>query len=72
MVNNGQPVNAAVTNAGFLSRLTDSDTVAKVGLKNTSDVDSGAIINNTQRAINKALDTVGATSESDATAKDYS
>lgn len=55
-----------------MSRLTDSDTVAKVGLKNTSDVDSGAIINNTQRAINKALDTVGATSESDATAKDYS
>jgi hypothetical protein len=69
-IQNGQPVNQQVTNAGFLSRTTDSDTVAKIGLKNT-DVDSGANILNAQKAINKAFDVAGISSESDATAKDY-
>ena len=70
-VQNGQPVNQAVTNAAFLSRTTDSDTIAKVGLKNT-DVVSGANIDNAQRAINKAFEGIGTTGETDTTINDYS
>ncbi len=48
-VTDGQRVNAAVTNAAFVSRTTDSDTVAVVGLNNAS---SGGLIPNAQQAIN--------------------
>ena len=70
-VSDGQPVSASVTNAAYISRLTDSDTIAKVTLANL-DVESGATITNTQRLINEVADVQGNTGEGDATAKDYS
>jgi hypothetical protein len=71
-VTNGQDANQGTFNSAFLSRTTDSDTTAKVGLKNTSDANSGAVINNAQRLINEVRDAVGVTGEGDATRKDYS
>lgn len=71
-VQNGQPVNAAVTNAAFVSKLVDSDTVGKVGLKNTDGANSGDFIDNAQAAINKAFEGVGATGETDTTINNYS
>lgn len=70
MVQNGQQVNAQVTNAAFVSRTTDSDTVGKVGLKNTA-VESGALINNAQAAINKAFEAAGIANETDSTVNNY-
>lgn len=67
----GQPVKASVTNAAYLSRKTDSDTVAVIGLKNTANPNSGPIIINTQRVQNELMDTVGM-SEGDANRKNYS
>lgn len=52
-VQNGQKVDAAVTNAAFISRTTDSNTTGKVDLEN-ADSASGANISNTQRSINGA------------------
>lgn len=66
----GQDASATNFNEAFLSRKTDSDTVAKVGLKNT-DPASGSLITNLQRAINKIYDTLGLGSETDANAKAY-
>lgn len=48
-VSDGQRVNAAVTNAAFLSRTQDSDTVGVVGLNHPS---SGGTIANAQQKIN--------------------
>ena len=48
-VSNGQRANAQTFNDAFLSRTTDSDTVAIVGLNNPS---SGGLIANAQQAIN--------------------
>lgn len=70
-VSDGSPVNAAVTNAAFLSRTNDSDTTGKVGLKNT-DPESGSDVNNAQRLLNELADVQGNTGEGDATSKDYS
>ena len=67
----GQAVTAENDNAAFVSRLQDSDTVGKVGLKNT-DVASGANIDNAQQAINETFDAVGMIGEGDITRKDYS
>lgn len=47
------PVNAANTNAGFLSRKTNSDTVAIISLNNT-DPTSGPSIANLQEIVNGA------------------
>jgi hypothetical protein len=70
-VNDGQPVNAEVTNAAYISRTQDSDTTGKVGLKNT-DVESGNEIENAQRLINELAEVQGNAGEGDATSKDYS
>lgn len=67
----GQPVNAAVNNAANMSRTTDTDTLGKLGLNNV-DVVSGASIANAQRAINKAFESSGITSETDITVNTYS
>lgn len=48
-VNNGQQANQTTFNGAFISRTTDSDTVAVVGLKNPL---SGGDINNAQQQIN--------------------
>lgn len=71
MVQNGQKVNAAVTNAAYISKTSDSDTTGKIGLKNT-DTESGSVINNAQKAINKAFEASGVSSESDINANNYS
>lgn len=69
-VSNGQKVDATVTNAAYLSRLQDSDTIGKQGFLNTDPV-SGDPVLNIQRAVNETFDTVGMTGEGDATRKDY-
>lgn len=48
-VTDGQRVNAAVTNAAFVSRTVDSDTVGIVGLNHPT---SGGLISNAQQQIN--------------------
>lgn len=53
-----------------MSRLSNTSTVGKVGLSNT-DLDSGAFISNTQKAINTVFEAVGLTDESDPTLNDY-
>lgn len=50
-VTDGEKVNAAVTNAAYISRKTDSDTVAKIDLNDPAGV-SGAAITNIQREFN--------------------
>lgn len=69
-VQNGQPVNAQVTNAAFVSRTQDSSTIGKVGLSNSDPV-SGDPVANTQRAINKAFEGIGSTGEVDSAINDY-
>lgn len=64
----GQDVDAATVNPAFLSRLVDSDTIGKVGLKESSSAD----INDAQAYINKIADADGTLSESDTTNKNYS
>lgn len=72
MVNNGAKANETTFNNAFLSRTDNSDTVGVVGLNNVTDVNSGAAIVNTQRAINKLFDSDGTSGEADAAAKLYS
>jgi len=71
MVNNGQKGNETTFNTAFVSRTDNSDTVGVVGLNNTTDVNSGPAIVNTQRAINKLFDSDGASGEADGNAKIY-
>lgn len=68
----GQDVNASVTNAAFVSRTDDTNTVGVLALENTTDPDSGASVDNTQQAINETFDAVGMTGIDDATRKNYS
>jgi len=68
----GQDVSAAITNAAFVSRTTDTNTVGVLALENTANVSSGALITNAQRAVNETFDAVGMTGEGDATRKNYS
>lgn len=69
---NGQLANQNTFNNAFLSRTSaTTSTVAKLALQN-ADLESGASVVNTQRAINKSFDTVGITGEADALAKEYS
>lgn len=67
----GQAVDAANTNAAFVSKTTNSDIISIPSLKN-NDVGSGAHVLNPQKAINKCFDTDGITDEDDANAKNYS
>lgn len=55
---NNQDADQITFNAAFLSRLTNSDTVAVVGLNN---VTSGGLISNTQLAINRSTTLIVAT-----------
>lgn len=73
-VSNGQIANATTFNNAFLSKLDTSaanTTVGIIGLNNTSDVNSGNQIFNTQRLINEIRDTVGIASEGDVNRKVY-
>ena len=63
-VSDGEKVNAAITNAAFLSRKTDSDTVAVIGLKNPG---SGADVNNAQQAINDNIGNISTNTSNIAT-----
>lgn len=54
----GQKVAAAVDNAAFLSRLTNSDTIAKIDFKNSETASGGNIIN-IQRVINSISSAFG-------------
>lgn len=73
-VANGQDANQTTFNAAFLSKTaeTGNDTIGIIGLKNTSDPDSGNEIDNTQRYINEIADSDGTVGEGDATRKAYS
>lgn len=71
-VSNGQDANQTTFNSAFISRTQDSDTIGKVGLNNTSDVNSGAQIVNTQRLINEVRDATGVAGEGDTNSKVYS
>lgn len=71
-VSDGEAVSGSVTNAAFLSRKSDSDTIGVVGLNNTTDANSGAAIVNVQRLINEIADSDGNAGEGDATSKTYS
>lgn len=57
-------------NDSFLSRKDDDSTAGKLSLANT-DLESGAAVVNTQRAINKLLDSTGIDSESDDDSNNY-
>lgn len=70
-VENGGPVEASYTNSKLLSRTQDSSTIGRVGLLNTSDPNSGNIVNNAQRAINKSFETLGIAGEADTLALQY-
>lgn len=68
---NGQLANQTTFNNGFMSRTAPTtQTVSKVALENP-DVESGANINNAQKAINKAFEGVGASGEDDAAINEY-
>jgi hypothetical protein len=70
---NGQIANQTTFNNAFMSRTAaTTQTVAKVALENADSGDSGAIIANAQKAINKVFEGVGSTGESDTTINDYS
>jgi hypothetical protein len=71
-IQDGQPVDALNSNAAWLSRKIDSDTLGKIALKNITDPNSGNIIYNIQRAVNELFDTDGVTGEGDANRKIYS
>ncbi len=71
-VNDGNPANAATFNSSFLSKEVDDETVGVLGLNNTTDVNSGNQIVNSQRLINEIADSDGNAGEGDATAKTYS
>lgn len=70
-VNDGQNVNASVTNAAFMSRLQNTSTIGEVELDNTTNPDSGDKITNAQRLINELKDVQGNVGEGDTTAKNY-
>ena len=57
-VSDGQKVNAAVTNAAFMSRTTDTSTTGKVDLNN-ADAASGTSISNAQREHNSSASFTG-------------
>jgi len=71
-VTNGNTANATTFNNAFVSRTVDTSTVGVLTLNNTSDVDSGAIINNTQQSINELFDASGVAGQDDLTRNDYS
>lgn len=71
-VSNGQDANQTTFNSAFISRTQDSDTIGKVGLNNTSDVNSGAQIVNAQRLINEVRDATGVAGEGDTSRNTYS
>jgi len=70
-ISNGEEVNAASSNAAWMSRKVNTNTIGKVSLENT-DGESGVAIVNTQRLINEVRDADGTAGEGDTTRKDYS
>lgn len=67
-ISDGQPVNAAASNAAFMSRTVDTSTVGKVALQESG---SGAI-GDIQKLTNAIMSDIGRATEVDATSKDYS
>lgn len=66
------PLSSAVANATFLDKTVDDETLGVLGLQNTTNVDSGDVIDNAQRYINEIADAAGVAGEGDATRKVYS
>ena len=71
-VANGQEANATTFNGAFMSRTVNTSTVGVVDLNNTSDINSGAQVTNTQQAINEIFDAVGMSGIGDAGRNTYS
>ena len=71
-VSNGSPATASTFNNAFVSKITDSTTTAVITLDNTSDVNSGDTITNTQRYINEIADSDGTVGEGDSSRTTYS
>ena len=67
-VQNGQDVSAEVTNAAFMSRTENTDTVGTVGLLKPSG--SGSLILDTQKTINNIITATGMTDQ-DSTTLDF-
>lgn len=67
MINNGDPVEASVVNAAFVSRTSNTTVQSIISLSNSI---SGPSVINLQGSINKIFDTIG-TNESDSTNKNY-
>lgn len=70
-VANGQTANQTTFNNAYMSRDSDTSTTGVVDLNNSTDVNSGAQITNTQQYINEIADTVGITSMADANRTEY-
>lgn len=71
-VSNGNAASANTFNNAFMSRTTNTSTTGVVDLNNTTDVNSGAQVTNTQRAINELFDADGTGGIGDANRKQYS
>ena len=69
-VSDGQPVNALISNAAWMSRLVDTDTIGKIDL---SEASTTSLVD-VQRVINEALSSLGIANQAatDASADDYS
>lgn len=67
-ISDGQPVNAAATNAAFMSRTVDTSTIGKVSLQESGSGSIGDI----QKLTNAIMSDIGRATEVDATSKDYS
>jgi microcystin-dependent protein len=65
---NGQKVNAAATNAAFVSKTTDSTTVGKLTLNKAAE---GSQVESVQKAVNKIYEGLGTTGQDDADINNY-
>lgn len=63
-----QPVSAAVTNAAYISKTTDSVAVSKVTLNKATE---GAQVESIQKAVNKIYEGLGTTGQDDTAINDY-
>ena len=63
-VSDGQKVNAAITNAAFMSRNSDTGTTGQVDLNNV-DAASGSSVANAQRELNGLNSYTGSSSDRD-------
>lgn len=67
-ISDGQPVNAAASNAAWMSRTQDTSTIGKVSLQESG----SSSIADIQKLTNEIMSDIGRSSEVDAASKDYS